>query len=30
MNVSKVQMMKALLAVWNELDETVLDEYEGW
>ena len=22
--------MKAMLAVWNDLDETVLDEYEGW
>jgi len=30
MNVSKVQMMKAMLAVWNDLDETVLDEYEAW
>ncbi|NBT77617.1 MAG: hypothetical protein EBQ78_12080 [Betaproteobacteria bacterium] len=30
MRVSKVQMMKAMLAVWNDVDETVLDEYEAW
>jgi hypothetical protein len=30
MNVSKVQRMKAMLAVWNDLDETVLDEFEAW
>jgi hypothetical protein len=30
MNVSKVQRMKAMLAVWNDLDEAVSEEYEAW
>jgi hypothetical protein len=30
MNVSRVKMMKAMLAVWNDLDETVLNDYESW